>query len=121
MNHIWLIMKITFKDAIRSRVLFGITILAVLLFASNVAIVNLFTLEVGKVMIDIAFAALSLAGLSIIFFLGIGLLSEDIHNKTVYMVVSRPVTRAQYIMGKFGGMVMLLLIAIAILGILALI
>ncbi len=119
MRHIWLIMKITFKDGIRSRMLFGITLLAILLFASNVVITNLFSLEVGKVMIDIAFAALSIAGLSIIFFLGIGMLSQDIHNKTVYMIVSRPVTRAQYIIGKFGGMVLLLLVVMAILGALA--
>ena len=120
MNPIWLIMKITFKEGIRSRVLFGITILAVLLFASNVVITNLFSLEVGKVMIDMAFAALSLAGLSIIFFLGISLLSQDIHNKTVYMIVSRPVTRGQYVVGKFGGIALLLLVAMVILGALAL-
>jgi ABC-type transport system involved in multi-copper enzyme maturation permease subunit len=71
-------------------------------------------------MIDIAFAALSLAGLSIIFFLGIGMLSQDIHNKTVYMIVSRPVTRAQYVIGKFGGMSLLLLAVMVILGALAL-
>ena len=121
MHHIWLIMKVTFKDGIRSRVLFGITILSVLLFAANVVITNLFSLDVGKVMIDIGFAALSLAGLSVIFFLGIGMLSQDIHNKTVYMIVSRPVTRAQYIIGKFGGLVLILLVVMAILGTLAMI
>lgn len=121
MKHIWLIMKITFKDGIRNRLLFGITLLAILLFASNVVITNLFSLEAGKVMIDISFAALSLAGLSIIFFLGIGMLSRDIHDKTVYMIVSRPVTRGQYVIGKFGGIALLLLAAMAILGVLALI
>ena len=121
MNPIWLIMKITFKDAIRSRVLFGITLLAVMLFASSVVMTNLFTFELGKVMIDMTFAALSLAGLSVIFFLGIGLLSRDIHEKTVYMIVSRPVTRAQYVLGKFGGMVLILLAVMVILGALAMV
>ncbi len=121
MNLIWLIMKITFKEGIRSRILFGISLLAVLLFASNVIITQLFSIEVGKVMIDLAFAAYSLAGLSIIFFLGIGLLSQDIHNKTVYMIISRPITRTQYIVGKFGGMTLLLLAVMAILGALALV
>ncbi len=116
MHNIWLIMKLTFKDGIRSRVLFGITFLAILLFASNIVITNLFAFELGKVMIDVAFSALSLAGLSIIFFLGIGLLSQDIHNKTLYMVISRPITRGQYIMGKFGGLVLVLLTVMAILG-----
>jgi ABC-type transport system involved in multi-copper enzyme maturation permease subunit len=121
MDHIWLITKITFKDAVRSRVLFGITILAALLFSANVVITNLFSLEVGKVMIDLAFGALTLAGLSVIFFLGIGHLSQDIHNKTVYMIISRPVTRSQYILGKFGGMTLLLLVIMLLLGLLALV
>ena len=121
MNPIWLITKITFKEGIRNRIFFGITLLAALLFASNVVITNLFSFEVGKVMIDIAFAALSLAGLSIIFFLGIGMLSQDIHNKTVYMILGRPVTRAQYVMGKFSGMSLLLFVVMLILGALALV
>ncbi len=120
MNPIWLIMKITFKEGIRSRILFGITILAVFLFASNVVITNLFSIEVAKVMIDLVFAALSLAGLSLIIFLGIGLLSQDIHNKTIYMIIGRPVTRSQYLIGKFGGMALLLLVVMIILGALAL-
>ncbi|SPD74032.1 conserved membrane hypothetical protein [uncultured Desulfobacterium sp.] len=121
MNPIWLITKITFKEGIRNRILFGITLLALLLFASNVVLTNLFSLEVGKVMVDLGFAALSLAGLSIIFFLGIGMLSQDIHNKTVYMIVGRPVTRAQYVMGKFGGMTLLLFVVMLILGFLAMV
>ncbi len=120
MYNIWLIMRITFKDGIRSRVLFGISMLAILMFAVNVGITNLFSLEVSKVMIDFGFAALTLAGLSVIFFLGIGMLSQDIHNKTVYMIIGRPVTRAQYMIGKFGGMAFLLLVIMIILGALAL-
>lgn len=112
-------MKITFKEGVRSRILFGISLLALFLFASNVAITKLFAFELGKVMVDIGFASLSLSGLSIIFFLGIGLLSRDIHDKTVYMIISRPITRAQYILGKFGGLALILLAAFAILGLLA--
>ena len=112
-------MKVTFKEGIRSRVLFGIGLIALLLFASNMVLTRLFSFELGKVMVDITFSALSLAGLSVIFFLGIGLLSQDIHNKTVYMVISRPVTRAQYVLGKFGGLALILLIVMAILGALA--
>lgn len=119
MYHLWLIMKLTFKDGIRSRVLYGISFIAFLLFASNLVITSLFAFELGKVMIDVAFAALTLAGLSIIFFLGINILSQDIHNKTVYMILSRPVNRGQYIIGKFGGLVLVLITVMIIMGALA--
>ena len=121
MRDIWLVMKITFKEGVRSRILFGITFLAILLFASNLVITNLFFFELGKVMVDIGFSALSLSGLSIVFFLGIGLLSRDIHDRTVYMVISRPVTRWQYVVGKFGGLALTLVMVMGILGALALV
>ena len=121
MLNIWYIMKITFKEGIRSKILFGISLLAVLLFASNVAITNLFSFELGKVMVDVCFSSLSLAGLSVIFFLAIGLLSRDIHDKTIYMIISRPITRAQYIWGKFGGLALILLVTFLILGILSIV
>lgn len=119
MNRVWLIMKVTYQEGVRSRVLFGITFLAVFLFAFSLMFARLFAFELGKVMVDISFSALSLAGLSVIFFLAIGLLSRDIHQKTVYMVLGRPVTRGQYLMGKFGGLSLLLLTVMAILGALA--
>jgi ABC-type transport system involved in multi-copper enzyme maturation permease subunit len=119
MHNIWLLTKVTFKQGIRSRILAGIAFLSILLFVSNIAITNLFAIEMGKVMVDIGFSVLSLAGLSIIFFLGIGLVSHDIHDRTVCMVISRPFTRWQYILGKYGGLALILLTAMAILGVLA--
>ena len=114
-------MKVTFKEGIRSKILLGISLVAVLLFASNIAITNLFAFELGKVMVDIGFSALSICGLSIVFFLAINLLSRDIHDKTVYMILSKPVTRSQYIWGKFGGLALILATAFVILGLLTII
>lgn len=118
-NIIWLLSKITFKEGIRSNVLYGIAILSALLFLLNLFITQLFAIEMGKVAVDVGFSVLSLAGLSIIFFLGIGLISKDIHRKNICMVISHPIARWQYVIGKFSGMALFLVIAIGILGMFA--
>lgn len=116
MNIVWLLSKTTFKQGIRSKVLFGILFLSLVLFISNLFITQLFSLEIGKVAIDVGFSALSLAGLSIVFFLGIGLLSRDIHNKGICMVISHPISRWQYVAGKFTGLAFFIIVAVAVLG-----
>ena len=119
MNHIWLLTRITFKEGIRSNVLHGIALLSMLLFICNLFITQLFAIELGKVAIDVGFSVLSLAGLSIIFFLGIGLLSKEIHQKNIRMVICHPIPRWKYVIGKFSGLVLFLIVAIGILGLFA--
>jgi ABC-type transport system involved in multi-copper enzyme maturation permease subunit len=116
MNIVWLLSKITFKQGIRSKVLYGIVFLSLILFTSNLFITQLFSLDTGKVAIDIGFSVLSLAGLSIVFFLGLGLLSRDIHQKNICMVICHPISRWQYVIGKFIGLLFFLLVAVVILG-----
>ena len=118
-NIIWLLAKITFKEGIRSNLLYGIALLSLFLFIINLFITQLFAIEMGKVAIDVGFSILSLAGLSIIFFMGIGLLSKDIHQKHICMIISHPVSRWEYVVGKFSGLGLFLVVAIGMLGLFA--
>ena len=118
-NIIWLIAKITFKEGIRSKVLYGIGLLSILLFISNLFITQFFAFETGKVAVDVGFSVLSLAGLSIIFFMGIGLLSRDLHQKNICMIICHPVSRFKYVIGKFSGLALFLVVAVGILGLFA--
>jgi ABC-type transport system involved in multi-copper enzyme maturation permease subunit len=110
MTTLWPLALITFKEGIRNRALYGITLLALLLFIANSLISGMFMQEVGKVAIDIALSAVSLSGLLLVLFVGINLMAKDLDKKTIYMVLSRPISRSQYIVGKFLGMVMLIIV-----------
>ena len=116
MHIIRLISNITFKQGMRSKVLYGILFLSLALSMSNLFMTQLFSLDTGKVAIDIGFSVLSLAGLSIVFFLGLGLLSKDIHQKNICMIICHPISRWQYVAGKFGGLSLFLLVTVLILG-----
>jgi ABC-type transport system involved in multi-copper enzyme maturation permease subunit len=119
MTKLWPIALITFKEGVRNRALYGITLLALLLLIANFLISGMVMLEVGKVAVDIALSAVSLSGLLLVLFVGINLMAKDLDRKTIYMVLSRPISRSQYIVGKFLGMVLLIIVTMFFLSVFA--
>ncbi len=103
MRSIIALATITFKEGIRNRSLFGIALLALFLFGLNVTVAGFFMRDVGKVTVDMNLSALSFAGLLLIFFVGVNLMAKDIDRKTIHLVLSKPISRSQYIWGKYFG------------------
>lgn len=119
MNGIWSLAYITFKEGIKNRALFGIFIMVLFLFSITVTLTDLFMRDIVKVAADLSLATISFSGLLIVLFIGINLLAKDIDKRTIYMVISRPISRAQYIVGKFLGLSMLIVTAVIFLGLLS--
>ena len=95
----------TFREAIRDRVLYNLVIFALLLVAAAV-LVGQISLEIERlVVIDLSLSAISIFGVIIAIFIGIGLVSKEIEKKTLYTVLARPVRRWEFIVGKIGGLV----------------
>ena len=119
MNKTWLVAWITFKDCMRNRALYGIILLGLILFFVNIIITGMFSWEAGKVAVDMGLSIISFSGLILIFFFSINNISSDIYNKTIYFILSRPVSKAQYILGKYAGLSLIILISSIILGLCA--
>ncbi len=117
MTALWPIALITFKEGIRNRSFYGISILALLLLGMSFIISGMIPQDVGKVTVDLALSIVSFSGLLLVLFVGINLLSKDLDKKTIHLVLSRPISRPQYIIGKFLGMVLLILSTMFILSI----
>lgn len=110
---------ITFVEGVRSRAIFGIFIMALLMFAVTVTLTNLFMRDIVKVAADLSLATISFTGLLMVIFIGNNLLSKDIDKRTIYMVISRPLSRSQYILGKFLGIFLLVVVAVVFLGVIS--
>ena len=110
---------ITFVEGIRSRAIFGIFIMAILMFAATLTLTDLFMRDIVKVSADLSLATISFSGLLMVLFIGNNLLSKDIDKRTIYMVISRPISRAQYIIGKFLGLFLLIITAVIFLGVIS--
>ncbi len=94
----------TFREAVRDRVLYNLIAFALLLSGAAV-FVGQISIEIEKlVVINLGLTAVSLFGIVIAIFIGIGLVSKEIDKRTLYTVLSRPVRRWEFIVGKFFGL-----------------
>jgi ABC-type transport system involved in multi-copper enzyme maturation permease subunit len=103
-NRIYHIAANTFREAVRDRVLYNLIAFALLLTGAAV-LVGQISIDIEKlVVINLGLTALSLFGIVIAIFIGIGLVSKEIDKRTLYTVLSRPVRRWEFIAGKFFGL-----------------
>ena len=116
MKIIRILAGITFLEGVRNRFFYGLLLIALLLIGANLVLTHSFAYDLGKVAVDIGLSATAIFGLMIIFFLGINLISKDLDKLTVYMVLGRPVARWQYVIGKFLGLSLIILVSLLILG-----
>jgi ABC-type transport system involved in multi-copper enzyme maturation permease subunit len=116
MHKIFLLAWITFKDSIRSKALYGIFFFGLALFLANILITGIFSWEIGKVAADVGLSVVSLSGLAIIFFFSIQIVANDLERKTIYLILSKPISKVQYLLGKFAGLSLIILVSSAILG-----
>lgn len=94
----------TFREAVRDRVLYNLIGFALLMSAAAV-LVGQISIEIERlVVINLGLTAVSLFGIVIAIFIGIGLVSKEIDKRTLYTVLSRPVRRWEFIAGKFFGL-----------------
>jgi len=119
MTVLWPIAMITFKEGIRNRAIYGISLFALLLLVANLLVSGMMFQSAGKAAVDIALSAVSFSGLLLVLFVGINLIAKDLDRRTIYMVLARPISRAQYIIGKFFGMVLLIAFAMVVLSVFA--
>ena len=94
----------TFREAVRDRVLYNLIAFALLLSGAAI-LVGQISIDIEKlVVINLGLTAVSLFGVVIAIFIGIGLVSKEIEKRTLYTVLSRPVRRWEFIVGKFFGL-----------------
>src|SRR5437868_7813050 len=94
----------TFREAVRDRVLYNLVAFALLMTGAAI-LVGKISIDIERlVVVNLGLTAVSLFGMVIAIFIGIGLVSKEIEKRTLYTVLSRPVRRWEFIVGKFFGL-----------------
>jgi ABC-type transport system involved in multi-copper enzyme maturation permease subunit len=94
----------TFREAVRDRVLYNLIAFALLISGAAI-FVGQISIDIERlVVVNLGLTAVSLFGVVIAIFIGIGLVSKEIDKRTLYTVLSRPVRRWEFIVGKFFGL-----------------
>jgi len=106
-----------FRDSIRDRIAYGLVFFAVMLIAASILLAQLTAGQDVKIIKDLGLAASSVIGVSIAIFFGIGLVTKEVERRSIYSLLSKPVTRSQFVLGKYLGLTFTLLINLAMMAV----
>jgi len=100
----------TFREAIRHRILYLLLVFAVVLI-SFAQILSLLTVgSEEKIIKDFGLATIDVFGVLTAVFIGIGLVSREIERRTVYTLLAKPIHRFEFVLGKYAGLALTLLV-----------
>jgi ABC-type transport system involved in multi-copper enzyme maturation permease subunit len=106
----------TFREAVRDRVLYSMVLFALMMMAAAVVVGQISIGIQNIVIVTLGLSAISVIGLLISVFIGVGLVSKEMDKRTLYALLAKPVRRWEFLLGKFGGLVLTLAVNTAAMG-----
>jgi Cu-processing system permease protein len=106
----------TFREAVRDKVLYGVLGFGCAVLFFTLAIAQLSLNEEARVVEDVGLAAISLFSVVVSVFLGSSLLYKEIERKTLYVILPKPISRHEFLLGKYLGIVLTALVFVGIMG-----
>ena len=114
----------TLTEALRQKVLNVLFVFALVLIGSSVGVSALATPEMSdnsalygeqiKFVKDFGCGAIGLFGFAIALLSVAQLIPQELHNRTIYTILAKPVRRSEFLLGKFLGVVLLLVVCVSL-------
>ncbi len=105
MTKLLAISGVTIREALRQKLAVNLLVFALALVVASFTISQLTFGEQYRIIVDIGLSAMEIFGTLIAVFLGAGLIARDIERRTVYPIIAKPVSRAEYVLGRYLGLV----------------
>ncbi len=104
----------TFKESIRDRILVALVVIAVVVMASAKVIQPVAMGEADKIIKDLGLSAITLFCVLIAILVGGRLVYREVEKRTIYLILARPVRRLEFILGKYLGLMAVLVTSLVI-------
>jgi len=111
--------RIIFLDGLRRHALAGLILLVLATEVSGMLFMDFFGHDVGRASSDFLFSVMWMAGLLFLFFHAVQVIAWDEEHGAIYALLSRPISRSEYVLGVFAGLMALLVCLNLLLGIAA--
>jgi len=98
----------TFKESVRDNVLYSLVVFALLLIGASILLGYISVGIERMILVNLSLSAISAIGLVMAIFLGTGLVSKEIEKRSINNILSKPVRRAEFIVGKYCGLLLTL-------------
>lgn len=95
--------RVTLTEILRDKILYNVLLCAFLLFALGLLAARLTFVHPERVVLDMGQSAVGISCAMIATFLGAGLIGREVERRTIHLALSRPISRAQFVLGKFVG------------------
>ncbi|HOJ39458.1 MAG TPA: ABC transporter permease subunit [bacterium] len=110
MKKIWVIAQNTFHESLRKRTLYIVLVFGLVVIGASKFFSFLTAQEELKMIQDVSFSAIEFFGALIAIFGALGAISSEIEKRTIYTLLSKPITRYHFVIGKFVGQILILLV-----------
>ena len=114
MARLFALARNTFREAVRDRVLYSILFFAIGVIALSLVMQEITVGDREKVVRSVAQGAIAAFGSLISIFLGISLVFKEVERKTVYTILSKPIPRWMFVLGKYLGMMTTLTVQVGV-------
>ena len=94
----------TFRETIRNKILYAILAFALFCIGMTFFLADLSVGDFARIIADVGLASIHVFGVVMAIFLGITLVSNEVDRKTIYILLSKPVRRFEFILGKTLGL-----------------
>jgi ABC-type transport system involved in multi-copper enzyme maturation permease subunit len=102
-----------FREAIRNRVTVVVGVFALALIALTTVVLDLTVLSLDRVVTDFGLGVMSLLMISLAIFMSVGMLNRELERRTVFLLVSRPISRSLFIVARYLGIMVTLTLLLA--------
>lgn len=103
-GRVWAIALNTYREAIRQKILYGLVLFTIALILFSLFLGQLTLGADTKIIKDMGLTAIMFLGALMSIFMGIGLVFKEVDRRTIYTILSKPVSRAEFILGKYLGL-----------------
>jgi len=123
MKKVFSIAYYTFIENLRNKIFYIIVLFGVVIVGASMLMAAISGEQHLRVLVDFGLGSIEFFALITIGFSAVTLVLEEIDSKTIYLVLSRPISRTKYLIGRysgllaavFSGMVLMALVHLAIL------
>jgi ABC-type transport system involved in multi-copper enzyme maturation permease subunit len=113
LSRIVVIARNVFLEVIRDRILYLIAIFALVMVAASFLLPEVSAGAQDKITLDLGLAGIHLLSVIVAVFVGTGLVNKEIEKRTVLVLIAKPVSRAEFLIGKHLGLSAVLAVLIA--------
>lgn len=113
---IFAIAKNAFREAVRDRILYNLILFVLLITASAIFLGEMTAGQEARVIVNLGLSSVLIFGAFISIFVGVSLVWKEIEKRTIYSIFSKPVTRGEFIIGKYFGLCLTLLVNVIVMG-----